>query len=201
METEKEPSKQALRAALKARLKHPVPEKAAALQTRLDDFLLQGAYEALVAFVPIAGEPEIRPSLAAALAGGMALFLPRYNGGKGLYELVRVANLEADLERGHYGIDEPRDDLPTANTLLSNTLWLIPGLAFDPLRGIRLGRGGGFYDRLLEHYPGGFRLGVAWDFQIRNDLPAEAHDQPVDAILTDAALYECPRAFYNASPS
>ncbi len=202
METEKEPSKQALRAALKARLKQPVPEEAvAALRTRLDGFLLPGAYEALVAFVPIAGEPAIRPSLAEALADGMALFLPRYNGGRGLYELVRVANLEADLVTGHYGIDEPRADLASVKSLPSKTLWLIPGLAFDPLRGIRLGRGGGFYDRLLEHYPIGFRLGVAWDFQIRNGLPAESHDQPVDAILTDAALYECPRVFHNAPPS
>ena len=190
METGATPSKQALRAALKARLKRPVTEAdAAALRRRLEAFLAAGAYGTLVAFVPMADEPDIRPVMAAALAAGKALFLPRYDGGSRLYELVRVANLEADLERGHYGIDEPRANLPAAESLPSATLWLIPALAFDPRRGTRLGRGGGFYDRLLTRYPDGFRLGIAWDFQIRHDLPAEAHDRPVDAILTDAALY------------
>ncbi len=195
METESVSSKQALRSALKAQLKRPVPEEAAAaLRTRLDAFIAADACEALAAFVPMAVEPDIGTSLAAALAAGRALLLPRYNGGRGLYELVRVANLTADLVAGRYGIREPRADLAAAVSLPPATLWLIPGVAFNSLNGNRLGRGGGFYDRLLEHYPGGFCLGIAWDFQIRNDLPAEAHDQPVDAILTDAALYKCAHA-------
>ena len=65
------------------------------------------------------------------------------------------------------------------------TLILVPGLAFTR-DGRRLGRGGGYYDRLLAlHRPHAIALGICFDLQLIPDLPTEPHDQPVDAVLTE----------------
>jgi 5-formyltetrahydrofolate cyclo-ligase len=51
--------------------------------------------------------------------------------------------------------------------------------------GLRLGRGGGHYDATLALAPGAFRVGLAFDLQLRPDLPAEPHDLALDAIVTE----------------
>ena len=63
-------------------------------------------------------------------------------------------------------------------------LLLIPGLAFD-VRGGRLGRGGGYYDRLLATRAGGgaVAIGVCFEFQRVNRLPLAPHDALVDGII------------------
>ena len=62
---------------------------------------------------------------------------------------------------------------------------LIPGLAFTATGSVRLGRGGGFYDRLLSD-PSlrAHRLGICFALQLRNSLPQEAHDQGVNEVIT-----------------
>jgi 5-formyltetrahydrofolate cyclo-ligase len=61
-------------------------------------------------------------------------------------------------------------------------LVLVPGMAFDS-SGNRLGRGQGFYDRLLAE-TSGVKCGVGYDFQLLEKIPAEPHDAKVDFILT-----------------
>jgi 5-formyltetrahydrofolate cyclo-ligase len=61
-------------------------------------------------------------------------------------------------------------------------LVLVPGVAFD-LRGCRLGRGRGFYDRLLTEVHG-IKCGVAFDEQIAGEIPVGTLDVPMDFILT-----------------
>ena len=61
-------------------------------------------------------------------------------------------------------------------------LMLVPGVAFD-LSGNRLGRGQGFYDRILAE-ASGIKCGVAHDFQLLEKIPAEPHDAKVDFIFT-----------------
>ena len=65
---------------------------------------------------------------------------------------------------------------------------LVPGLAFTK-EGGRLGRGAGFYDRFLSHYPNALRIGIAFEEQIESTLPLEAHDLSVDILLTDNGIY------------
>lgn len=67
-------------------------------------------------------------------------------------------------------------------------LILVPGLAFTR-SGLRLGRGGGFYDRYLARLPASaVRIGVCFDGQLRETLPEEAHDQRVNAVATESGL-------------
>ncbi|BAM02306.1 5-formyltetrahydrofolate cyclo-ligase [Phycisphaera mikurensis] len=63
---------------------------------------------------------------------------------------------------------------------------LVPGVAFDPATGARLGRGGGFYDRWLAGHPGCFSVGLAFEAQAVAAVPVGAHDRPVAALATPA---------------
>ncbi len=60
---------------------------------------------------------------------------------------------------------------------------VVPGLAWD-VRGYRLGRGAGFYDRFLQAHPAIARVALLLEFQLLSEVPDEAHDQRMDWILT-----------------
>src|SRR5205085_8875887 len=112
---------------------------------------------------------------------GKILCLPRYVAARDLYECCRVQDLQCDLRRGRMGIREPVEHccLQKLNKL---DLILVPGVAFDP-GGRRLGRGKGYYDRLLASVEG-VKCGVAFDQQITDHVPTGPHDIQLDCILT-----------------
>jgi 5-formyltetrahydrofolate cyclo-ligase len=65
---------------------------------------------------------------------------------------------------------------------------LVPGLAFTR-KGHRLGRGGGFYDRYLAALPATTRkIGVCFALQLVEKIPTEAHDQRMDAVVTEVGV-------------
>ncbi len=64
---------------------------------------------------------------------------------------------------------------------------LIPGLAFSK-EGERLGRGKGYYDRYLEHYPG-VKVGIAYSEQLEVEIPRDDHDQLLDGVVTDIGFF------------
>lgn len=71
---------------------------------------------------------------------------------------------------------------------------LVPEFLFVPLigftaTGTRLGQGGGHYDRWLERFPALPAVGMAWDSQLVEALPTEAHDKPLTAVVTPTRLY------------
>lgn len=65
--------------------------------------------------------------------------------------------------------------------------FVIPGLAFDR-RGVRLGRGGGHYDRTLIGHKGE-KIGVCFNVSFCQELPTEKHDMKVETIITDQQIY------------
>ncbi len=90
------------------------------------------------------------------------------------------------LESVYFNLLEP---IESKTTLIEGTdidLLIVPGLAFDK-EGFRLGVGGGYYDRFLQHYNGN-TLSLAFQEQIVNHLPKEAHDIPVSKIITDESI-------------
>lgn len=68
-------------------------------------------------------------------------------------------------------------------------LWMIPGVAYDTI-GRRIGRGGGYYDRLLANTSGTV-IGLAFEFQILDHLPASSTDRKVDQIMTEDRTIIC----------
>jgi 5-formyltetrahydrofolate cyclo-ligase len=65
---------------------------------------------------------------------------------------------------------------------------IVPLLGFTA-DGHRLGQGGGHYDRWLERHAGVCAIGLAWDCQLLGELPLEAHDRRLDAVVTPTRLY------------
>lgn len=81
-----------------------------------------------------------------------------------------------------FGIGEPTGAEWT--DLEAVQLIAVPGVAFDP-EGNRMGRGRGFYDRLLKSTPNAVKIGLAYDFQMLDAIPTEPHDVRMDRVITD----------------
>lgn len=139
-------------------------------------------------FAPLPDEPDIRPAFHFILQQGLTVALPRMSSSGDFYEACVVENPQTDLVDGHFGIREPG---PGCHVYPLNLLdlVLVPGVAFD-LGGRRLGRGAGYYDRLLSDVQG-TTCGIAFDEQISGELPVEPHDVVVDCILTPTRWLQC----------
>ena len=120
------------------------------------------------------------------------LYLPRYSELSGLYDFSLWSGDEQDLRMGPYKIPEPGELVEPEEI----NFVFIPGLAFAKT-GERLGRGGGFYDRLLAKYTIGTRVGVCHDFQLKKHIPTEPHDFLMDFILTPSVLIKSDRTKNN----
>jgi 5-formyltetrahydrofolate cyclo-ligase len=132
-------------------------------------------------YAPMPEEPDVRPLLAQALAEGKRAALPRYAPRDDTYEACQISDAGRDLQAGRFGLLEPVTAC-TSLDLKQLDLTLVPGVAFS-LNGKRLGRGKGYYDRLLEKIPG-CKCGVVFDWQLTVDIPTEGHDVSLDCILT-----------------
>jgi len=188
-------TKAALREEIYARLKamprgHRTVESAQICARLAATELWQNARTVLL-FAPMPDEPDIWPLLALALAAGKTLALPRFDRAARNYVTALVQNTENDFVAGHFGIREPAAACPVL-PLNRLDLALVPGVAFD-LHGGRLGRGKGYYDRLLASVPGA-TCGVAFDEQIVAAVPVEPHDIRLNHILT-------PTRWQTASPA
>ena len=127
----------------------------------------------LAVYLASPDETNIDPYIEYVLHMGVEVVAPRWNGET--YELAKLKGLdEKDLRRGPMGIREPGDaDIVEPKNVYA---WIIPGLAFTR-GGKRLGYGGGWYDRFLASAPkGAIKIGVAYSFQIVDDLPTKPHD-------------------------
>jgi 5-formyltetrahydrofolate cyclo-ligase len=139
------------------------------------------AARSLLFYAPLPLEPNISPLLASTFSLGKHAALPRYDATLKAYQVAEVSDVEKDIIPGTFGIAEPRPECPTV-PLNQLDLALVPGVGFDRV-GRRLGRGKGYYDRLLADFEG-IRCGVAFDWQLTEELPEEPHDIRMDWILT-----------------
>ncbi len=95
----------------------------------------------------------------------------------------------ADWTIGQYGIPEPLPDLPAVDPSSIDCI-IVPAVVFG-LRGERIGRGGGFYDRYLARATQALRIGFGFDFQVVGEALPQAHwDAPMDVIITDLRTIE-----------
>jgi 5-formyltetrahydrofolate cyclo-ligase len=138
-------------------------------------------------YAPLPEEPDVWPLLAQALSEGKRAALPRYVAAGDTYEACQVSDAQHDLRTGRFGLPEPVTACSSLD-LKQLDLTLVPGVAFA-LNGNRLGRGKGYYDRLLEKIPG-CKCGVAFDWQLKVDIPTEGHDVRLNCILTPTRWQE-----------
>ncbi len=93
-----------------------------------------------------------------------------------------ISSME-DVHESTYGIAEPHFDPDRAIALKDLDVVIVPGLAFDKQHH-RLGRGKGYYDRFLSTLPETVTtVGLAFDFQLTESLPTEAHDMRLQQII------------------
>jgi 5-formyltetrahydrofolate cyclo-ligase len=97
-----------------------------------------------------------------------------------------------ELSASAFGILEPSEDAPLAEPGVIDVA-LVPGVAFDEACN-RIGYGGCFYDNLLPLLPAGaLKVGLAFDAQLVQAVPAEDHDVPLDFVVTPRAVFEAAR--------
>ena len=92
-----------------------------------------------------------------------------------------------NLVPGKFGILEPIEAMKIANKNIN--LILVPGIVFDK-KGHRIGYGFGFYDKFLAKVPKAIKIGLAFDFQFVDQIPAEMHDVHVHLIVTEKRVVE-----------
>jgi 5-formyltetrahydrofolate cyclo-ligase len=138
-------------------------------------------------FAPMEMEPDVE--LLWKYAEGKTVCYPTIRMG-GL-DFISVGGPES-VTVGQFGIREPVFDQARVIPPDTFDLVLVPGAAFTA-NGDRLGRGGGFYDRLLSS-PGfrAFKVGVCFDRQVLDALPLEAHDQRVHRVVTESGWLQRP---------
>ena len=143
--------------------------------------------ECVAGFFALGAEPDL-----SSLVPEKRFFLPRYNAASEAYEMVEIRDFERDMVMGRYKILEPHPELEAADIAWcnENLFYLVPAVACD-LTGVRLGRGGGYYDRLLAdcRTP---KAGVIFSCQLSADpLVCCGHDVKLDMIVTENGCFEC----------
>lgn len=114
------------------------------------------------------------------LEQGQRVFCPRVEG-----QALLAVEFGDDFTLSDIGIREPVGEAYTGEI----DVIIFPLLAVDK-KGNRLGYGGGFYDRFASKHPNAKRIALAYDFQIVENVPHEAWDEQVQAIVTDVkAIY------------
>lgn len=135
-------------------------------------------------YVGVGSEAGTEELIRGLLMRGQRVVCPRVNDRGGLDHL-EISDVDA-LVDGPIGLREPDPRLATPLALAEIDVMLVPGLAFDRA-GYRLGYGRSFYDRAIEELARAGRattIGLAFDEQVVDELPREAHDAPVALIVT-----------------
>lgn len=170
-----------------------VRESARALAERALDLPEMAEARTVAAYVSVGSEPGTLTLLDALRARGVRVLLP-------------VLLPDKDLDWGAYtgegslarvphgrgpGLFEPAGRHLGRDAVTAADVVLLPGLAVDG-RGVRLGRGGGSYDRVLARLEGAgadpARVVLLYDSEVVGRVPAEAHDRPVDAVVTPSGV-------------
>jgi 5-formyltetrahydrofolate cyclo-ligase len=142
---------------------------------------LSSARTVLLYVAALPEEPRTIDAFSYAYAMNKRVVCPRVDRASRSLRLYEVSHPATDLHPGALGIPEPSDHLPEVQPAAIDWV-LVPGLAFDS-RGFRLGRGAGYYDRLIPKLrPDAICWAICLSCQLVSELPVEPHDQPLDGI-------------------
>jgi len=188
--------KQALRQSIIAlRAQLPAQERARLSRAITDGIRRLPDYQAagtVLGYLNFGAELAVKDWVQQALDDGKRVLLPRVNRASKHLDLYQVRDLRQDVAPGLWGIREPlpercaREESPGEVDFI-----LLPGVAFAR-DGARLGYGGGFYDRLLQHMPGRPALVAgAFALQVVEEIPQEPTDRRVGWLVTEHETIRC----------
>jgi 5-formyltetrahydrofolate cyclo-ligase len=179
-----EMEKKTLRAGIRKELIAPHPEASSAIRSRLETLECWKTARTILTYHPLTSEANLLPLLQKETTKewifprveGESLTLHRWTEG-------------AIWRRGHFEILEPDPEQWPTVSLEALDLALIPALAFDKT-GNRLGRGKGFYDRLLASSAfRALKIGIATERFLLPEIPTEPHDITMDLVITESGIY------------
>ena len=179
------PAKTELRRLMRTQLARISPAAAAtaseSIRTSIPSLPRWQEARVVAAFAALPEEPDLHPFDWRHLK---TILLPRVDGENLVFHAVKDAT---ELKPGSFGVHEPDPaECPIANPATADII-LIPGLAFTS-DGHRLGRGRGYYDRLLASLPESvLRVGICFHCQLVDSIPQEPHDEFVDLVLSSPA--------------
>ena len=185
----------------KARLRQRVRAEMAALtpvhrakasRLAIERFLNWPVYQSartvlLTASLP--DELDLTPLIDLALGSGKRCALPAFDPAAGAYVVRQWARPVTELSLGRFGVREPDAGCPQL-PVPELDLMVVPGVAFGQ-SGARIGRGKGYFDRLLSRSTVAVSCGVGFDEQLLPVIPVESHDVQLAYILTPTRVVDC----------
>ena len=152
--------------------------------------------DTLLTYVSFRSEVSTHGIIDRFLRMGVRVAVPRVEG-----EDIRFYHISSpdDLTEGYMGIPEPKpgcrpwekkavDRTAGLTDGIIDTIVLVPGSVFDK-KGNRIGYGGGFYDRFLAAHQGIYSIGLAYECQMVDEIPADEWDRKVDMVITQGHTY------------
>lgn len=164
------------------RLKHPktqIKKQSQIITNTLQKHKIFQNAQKILLYIPIKNEVDTLELIHKNLRK-KEIHLPRVKDEQKI-SIHKITSFE-DLETGSYGIPEPKENCESIR-ISQLDLIIVPGVAFD-VKGMRIGFGKGYYDRLLKNLKTK-KLALAYEFQIKDSLPADPHDQKIDIIITE----------------
>lgn len=176
------------REVLAARAALDAGERAAAGRALRDTLLARPEVEmaaSVAAYLSVGAEPDTRKLIFALWKRGTYVLLPRLLA-DGELDWASYEGPDS-LAPGPRGLLEPTEPARGVTAIKAADVVLVPALAIDRT-GMRLGRGGGSYDRALARVgPGILTIGLVYDTELLDAVPSEPHDQRVRAAATPSA--------------
>jgi len=148
--------------------------------------------KAILLYSPIGNEVPTQRIRNRALAEGREVFYPKLGDEIGQLGMIESVN---DLVPGRYGILEPRGVSTLSEESRTRLVVFVPAVLVDT-EGNRIGRGGGWYDRMLESLGENvIRFALAYEFQLMEEVPTENWDRPVNFVITEERVLQCGAEF------
>jgi 5-formyltetrahydrofolate cyclo-ligase len=156
--------------------------------TSTDAFILS---HNVMAFMSFRNEVNTYPIVNYCLATNRKVIIPVTDVHNKKLILSELKNLDKELGLSSFGIPEPLPRFIRPFNASDLDLILVPGVVFDR-RGYRIGYGGGYYDRFLASLDKKVvTIGLAFELQIVDRIPADPYDIPVDNIITEKKYIDC----------
>lgn len=141
--------------------------------------------DVIYGYYPLAKEADCRPVLRQALADGKTVALPRTEADCQM-DFYRITSLD-EVKEGRFHVMEPVASCEQLRE--TNAAVLVPGVVFDR-QGNRYGYGKGYYDRYFAEFPRLYRVALAYEIQMEDEIPVLPTDVPMHLIYTELTIYQ-----------
>lgn len=133
-------------------------------------------------YLALESEVDTKPVVEEALKQGKKVYVPLMGAAGGEIAVMHIDHLNG-LRPGTGATPEPEFQIERIGSSDDLELVVIPGLGFDR-KGARLGRGKGHFDRFLAKTPKAYKIGLAFECQVLDQIPQEPFDVSVDEVIT-----------------